>query len=92
MKKLLSLVALLLVVSPLTWATNVDAPAARITAEQFLSQQAGNIKFALPSSELKLAHAELNSGMVSTLVYYIFNSDNAFVPRRFLPTAREIWT
>ena len=79
MKKFFSLVALLLVVSPLTWAANVDAPAARITAEQFLSQQAGNIKFALPSSELKLAHAELNSGMVSTPVYYIFNSDNAFV-------------
>lgn len=79
MKKFFSLVALLLVVSPLTWATNVDAPAARITAEQFLSQQAWNIKFALPSSELKLAHAELNSGMVSTPVYYIFNSDNAFV-------------
>ena len=79
MKKFFSLVALLLVVSPLTWAANVDAPAARITAEQFLSQQAGNIKFALPSSELKLAHAELNSGMVLTPVYYIFNSDNAFV-------------
>jgi hypothetical protein len=79
MKKFFSLVALLLVVSPLTWAANVDAPVARITAEQFLSQQAGNIKFALPSSELKLAHAELNSGMVSTPVYYIFNSDNAFV-------------
>ena len=79
MKKFLSLVALLLAVSPLTWAVNVDATAARTTAEQFLRQQAGTTKFASSSSELKLAHAELNSGLVSTPVYYIFNSDNAFV-------------
>lgn len=79
MKKLLSLVALLLTVSPLTWALDVDATAACAIAERFLLQQSGTERLAMSASNLRLAHAEMNSKLTTTPVYYIFNSDNAFV-------------
>ena len=79
MKKILLFAALLLMVSPLTWGANVDAVAARSAAQRFLLNQnlAGSPKGA--SADLKLAHAEMNSKLAGTAVYYIFNCGQGFV-------------
>ena len=77
MKKLL-LFAALLMMSPLAWGVNVNAIAARSSAERFLLNQTISRSTATVTN-LRLAHAEMNSKLASTPVYYIFNSDNGFV-------------
>ena len=78
MKKFLLLAALLLTVSPMAWSVNVDAAAARASAKRFLLNQSSS-RFTSNVANLKLAHAEMNSKLIGMPVYYIFNSDNAYV-------------
>ena len=78
MKKILLFAALLLMVSPMAIGANVDASAARASAERFLLNQSSG-RFTATVSGIQLAHAEMNSKLAATPVYYIFNSSNGFV-------------
>ena len=78
MKKILFLAALLLTATQL-WSANVDETEALAQAQRFLINQAtkGHM-MASAHSSLKLARVEKNSTSTAP-VYYIFNSDGAFV-------------
>ena len=78
MKKILLFAALLLMVSPMAIGANVDASAARASAERFLLNQSSG-RFTATVSGIQLVHAEMNSKLAATPVYYIFNSSNGFV-------------
>ena len=77
MKKFL-FAALLLMVSPMAMGANVDAAAARASAERFLLNQPSS-RFMATVPNLQLTHTEMNSKLAATPVYYIFNSSNGFV-------------
>ncbi len=72
MRKLLLLAALLVSTMQL-FAAQVDLSQAQAAAQRFLQNRA------LPASGIRLQHAEMSSTRLSQPVYYIFNSDNAFV-------------
>ncbi len=78
MKKILLFAASLLMVSPMAMGANVDATAARASAERFLLNQSSS-RFTATVPNLQLAHAEMNSKLATTPVYYVFNSSNGFV-------------
>ena len=72
MRKFLLLAALLVSTMQL-FAAQVDLSQAQAAAQRFLQNRA------LPASGIRLQHAEMSSTRLSQPVYYIFNSDNAFV-------------
>ena len=72
MRKLLLLTALLVSTMQL-FAAQVDLSQAQAAAQRFLQNRA------VPASGIRLQHAEMSSTRLSQPVYYIFNSDNAFV-------------
>ena len=78
MKKILLFAALLLMVSPMAIGANVDASAARASAERFMLNHSSS-RFTATVSGIQLAHAEMNTKLAATPVYYIFNSSNGFV-------------
>ena len=69
----LSLLAALLVSTMQLFAAQVDLSQAQAAAQRFLQNRA------VPASGIRLQHAEMSSTRLSQPVYYIFNSDNAFV-------------
>ena len=89
MRKILLLAALLLTVAQL-WAADVDALTAQNTAQRFLLGQAGSGQFKAVAANLKLAHVQRSAKAGGAPVYYIFNSDNAFVIVSGEDRAREI--
>ena len=89
MKRFLFIVALLLTAMQL-WAADVDALTAQNTAQRFLRSQAGTGRFKAAATNLKLAHVQRNAKANGAPVYYIFNSDNAFVIVSGEDRAREI--
>lgn len=78
MKKILFFVAWLLMASPMAWSANVDASAARASAERFLLNHSSS-RFMAAVPNVQLAHAEMNSKLATTPVYYVFNSSDGFV-------------
>lgn len=72
MRKFLLLAALLVSTMQL-FAAQVDLSQAQAAAQRFLQNRA------VPASGIRLQHAEMSSTRLSQPVYYIFNSDNAFV-------------
>ena len=78
MKKFLLFAALLLVATQ-AFAKQVDLAQAQVTARQFLQDNAAKRLNAPAVSNLRLLHAEAGASRIAQPVYYIFNSDNAFV-------------
>ena len=89
MRRFLFIAALLLTATQL-WAADVDALTAQNTAQRFLRSQASAGRFNATASKLKLVHVQRNAKAHGAPVYYIFNSDNAFVIVSGEDRAREI--
>ena len=89
MRRFLFIAALLLTATQL-WAADVDALTAQNTAQRFLRSQATSGRFNAATANLKLAHVQRNAKANGAPVYYIFNSDNAFVIVSGEDRAREI--
>ena len=79
MKKLLFLAALLFATMQVT-AANVNLQMAKATAHRFMQSQVAGTRFnGVPTSDVKLLHAEANSTRTDLSVYYIFNSSAGFI-------------
>ncbi len=79
MRRILFLAVLLLAAAQ-SWSGNVDVAAAQARARSFLMSQVASGRMLAPvQGGLRLVCSETNSMNASTPVYYIFNSDNAFV-------------
>ncbi len=77
MKRILSIVALMLIVAQ-GWAATVDEAAAQVKAQQFLQRQVATGRLMAPATGTpRLAHAV--KGRANLPLYYIFNSGNAYV-------------
>ena len=79
MRKLLFLAALLFAATQ-AFAGHVDLAQAQMTAQNFLQNRVDAKRLnAAPAGTLRLLHAETGSQRLSQPVYYVFNTDNAFV-------------
>jgi len=78
MKNLLLLAVSLLTAFQLC-ANQVDAAQAQATALRFLQAKGATRLKATPASSVRLLHAEMNSSRITQPVYYIFNTDQAFI-------------
>ena len=79
MRRLLFSAILLLTVS-VAFAGETDLLQAQAAAHRFINTKTTNKKLnGVPSSSLRLLHTETGSAGVSHPLYYIFNTDNAFI-------------
>ena len=67
------LIAALLLTAAQVWSANVDAAAARASAQQFLNRQNAGRMAAPAQGSLRLAYTEMNTVSPSTPVFYVFN-------------------
>ena len=81
MKKFLFLAAFLLLAAMRLVAADVDAAAARAIALRYFQNVASTRHRGAPvrTSDVRLAHAEMNSANIATPVYYIFNTSDGYV-------------
>ena len=73
------LIAALLLTAAQVWSANVDAAAARASAQQFLNRQNAGRMAAPAQGSLRLAYTEMSTVSPSTPVFYVFNSSAGFV-------------
>ena len=90
MKKILLFAASLLMVSPLAIGANVDASAARASAERFLLNQSSS-RFTATVPNLQLAHAEMNSKLATTPVITFSTVLTALSSCRVMTAPRKFW-
>ncbi|MBR5685412.1 MAG: C10 family peptidase [Muribaculaceae bacterium] len=78
MRKLL-LIAAFMVSAMQAFAAQVDWTQAQATAKQFLQSNAARHLNAASRGDVRLLHTQMGSTSVTQPVYYIFNTDDAFV-------------